>query len=308
MTEACRGDVVVVDVGGTKTRTGSVRHGVPASEFETFPSNRFDVERPADVLAEAIEAHVALHALSLSAVIVGIPGMLDQRRRTITHCNNVRAFEGDDLGVGLQKHLGVPVQLEQDIMLQLLGEWRGGVARGSDSVFGVYFGTGIGSAWLQAGNPFRDRAACLQAGHVPMGIEGVRCPCGNTDCVEAYASGHVLETLAREHGMSVSEVFRQTRSTELAAALERFVNYQACLLATIITLLEPDTMVVGGGIPAMDGYPREKLIAVARHHLQKPRPAKDQKFAFAMLSELAPLFGAIALLENSSSSLYIIQS
>ena len=82
-------------------------------------------------------------------------------------------------------------------MLQLLGEWRAGAAKDSPSVFGIYYGTGIGAAYLVGGNPRVNNAAGLQAGHIPIMAQGKQCICGNTDCVEAYACGHTLLELAK---------------------------------------------------------------------------------------------------------------
>ena len=293
-------DTVVVDAGGTKTRLGALRAGTPLDVFATFDSRRFEIAPAHEVLGEAVRGFAEAHGLDLGSLVVGIPGMLDESRERISHCNNVPAFEGETLRGGLAAALGVPVLFEQDIMLQLLGEWRVGVARGHGSVFGVYFGTGIGSAWLQGGDPFRPRSACLQAGHIPVAAEGRPCKCGNVDCVEAYASGHTLRALAREHEVPLDALFAYRGNAALEQALERFVTWQGFLLATIATLLEPDMIVIGGGIPGMRGYPRERLLDVVRRQLQKPHPSESQRLGFAELAEHAPLHGASMLLELAS--------
>ena len=292
---------MVVDAGGTKTRLGALRAGEPLDVFTTFDSRRFEIAPAHAVLAEAVRDFADTHSLDPGHLVVGIPGMLDESREHISHCNNISAFEGGALRSGLRRALGVPVTFEQDIMLQLLGERRAGVARGHDSVFGVYFGTGIGSAWLREGDPFLPRSGSLQAGHIPVAAEGRACKCGNSDCVEAYASGHTLRALAREHDVTLASLFSRRGDAELARELDRFVTWQAFLLATVATLLEPDMIVIGGGIPLMSGYPRERLVEIARRQLQKPHPSESQRFGFATLAEHAPLHGALALLEAVGS-------
>jgi len=298
------GDVIVVDAGGTKTLLGALRGGVPTSAFDVFDSRRLaSGGEPAFLaLAAAVRKFCIEHKLAIGTLVVGVPGMLDERRERVSHCNNIRAFEGTELLRGLRAELRVPVLLEQDIMLQLLGEHRCGVARGVDSAFGVYFGTGIGSAWLQGGNPFVPRSACQQAGHIPVGTEGLVCRCGKRDCIEAYASGHTLEALSREHGVPIPELFEQQENAILKAALHRFVTWQGFLLATIATLLEPEMIVVGGGIPDMPGYPRQRLVDTVATQLQSSCAFDVERLRFATLGERAPAFGAQALVDIVAAS------
>jgi len=296
--------VLVVDVGGTGTRLSALRDGVPLSVFDTFDSRRFDRgDEPAHrVLAARVREFATAHALTPGALVVGVPGMLDERRERVSHCNNIRAFEGTGLLRGLRAELGVPVLLEQDTMLQLLGEHRNGVARDVDSVFGVYFGTGIGSAWLQGGDPFVPRSACQQAGHIPVGTEGRACRCGKRDCIEAYTSGHTLEALSRTHGVPIGQLFERHEDAILEQSLQRFVTWQGFLLATIATLLEPDTIVVGGGIPGMSGYPRQRLLDTVANQLQSSCTFGVERLRFATLGERAPAFGAQALVDIVGAS------
>ena len=203
--------------------------------------------------------------------------------------------------VSCQDKLNCTAFFEQDIMLQLLGEYRAGAAQKMASVFGVYFGTGIGAAYLINGNPDNPLVQDIQAGHIPIMAEGRLCKCGNTDCVEAYASGHTLIDLARRFGCPIDQLFARKneviRYNNLAAELDRFIVYQAYMLATICTMFTPQLLVIGGGIPMMSGYPRKLLIEKTMSHLQSPYPAESINFAWASLPTEAPLHGALALLD-----------
>lgn len=186
-------------------------------------------------------------------------------------------------------------------MLQLMGEWRAGAGEHSPSLMGVYFGTGIGAAYLINGNPDESPVTDIQAGHIPIMCEGRLCKCGNTDCIEAYACGHTLTELADRTGCPVDQLFVLKDDVKwresLACELDQFVLYQAYMLATICTLLSPKSLVIGGGIPMMQAYPRELLLEKTIRHLQKPYPAQSVKFAWASLAQEASLHGALALLE-----------
>lgn len=296
-----QGDVIVLDIGGTNVRMGYARAGVPATDFHLFSSQTLNVVGAYSVLAKEIKAYAAARNLEPSAVALGIPGMLDEARDTISHSNNIPHLEGSGLRTTLEAALDCRVILEQDIMLQLLGEWYAGAAKGSDAVFGVYFGTGIGAAYLQNGDPFRRGAAGLQVGHIPVMAEGKPCICGNSDCVETYACGHTLTELAAETGIAVEELFVRRQHEGLAAALDRFILLEAYVIATVITLTEPDTVLIGGGIPTMADYPRDDFTRKVRNHLQKPYPADTVKLRWATLGKQASLYGALALLNMTSS-------
>lgn len=296
MKKRTHGDIVVVDLGGTNIRLGYIRGGIPATQFQTISSNTLRAADACTVLLHTIQQFVSSHELKLTAAVLGLPGMLSKSTDELSHCNNIPQLEGKGLRAFLSKSLGCQVILEQDIMLQLLGEWKCGAAQASLSVYGVYFGTGIGAAYLVNGDPDAHGAAGLQAGHIPIMAAGKLCVCGNTDCIEAYACGHTLINLAATYKCTVKQLFTINSNPELSKELDRFLLYQSYMLATVITLINPDIILVGGGIPRMQGYPCDKLISNVRNHLQKPYPADHVKIKWASLGSNSFLYGALALL------------
>lgn len=298
-------DIVVLDNGGTHIRIGHVRNGVLCKEFERLESKTVCVPNADRQLLSIIQRYVAQHALSLKAAVLGLPAILDRKNDSISHCNNIPQLEGHGLKQFLSTALGCTVLLEQDIMLQVLGEWRAGAAQDQHSVFGIYFGTGIGAAYLLNGNPENELVQDIQAGHIPIMANGLLCKCGNTDCIEAYACGHTLTKLAEQTGCPVEDLFVQRNQSRwgnvLSEELEKFVLYQAYMLATICTLFRPNVLLIGGGIPKMTGYPHEELIHKTRNHLQKPNPSLSARFAWASLETQAPLHGALELLNRKPS-------
>lgn len=293
-------NAVVLDLGGTSLRLGHLRDGVPSMDFQRISSDRLRVDNARQVLVELIRDYARSNQLEPDVVVLGLPGMIDRQKDTFTHCNNIPQLEGHAVQAGLAEALGCRVILEQDIMLQLLGEWRNGAAQDSPSVFGVYFGTGIGAAWLVDGDPYIQSAAGLQAGHIPIMAQGKPCVCGNTDCIEAYACGHTLMELASVHDCPVENLFVERGKPGLVDELNQFVLYQSFMIATLVTLFVPDMIVIGGGIPQMAGYPREQLIANVHKHLRKPYPADSVKLRWAALGNQSSLQGALALLDFNS--------
>ena len=294
-------DVIVLDNGGTHIRIGHIRGDDLCSEFETLSSARLCVPDARKQLLCIINTYSEKHGLTLKAAVLGIPAVLDRENDRIAHCNNIPQLQGSGLRQYLSSALGCTVLFEQDIMLQLLGEWRAGIGEKKSSLFGVYFGTGIGAAYLLNGNPNNPLVQDIQAGHIPIMAEGRQCKCGNVDCVEAYACGHTLTDLALRTGCPVERLFELQHEPKWRGALEKelnnFVLYQAYMLATVSTLFTPGLVVIGGGVPAMKHYPRQRLIEQTIKHLQKPYPAQTIKFAWASLGNSAPLHGALALLD-----------
>jgi len=297
-TQAGALDVIVLDIGGTSIRLGHWRNNQLCSDFSLLDTSMLRADNAYETLSDIIRNYAIDLDLGIKAVVLGIPGMLDQKADTISHCNNIQQLEGSGLQSWLASTLGCQVILEQDIMLQLLGEWRAGAAMASPAVFGVYYGTGIGAAYLVNGNPKIHSTAGLQAGHIPIMAQGRRCICGNTDCIEAYACGHTLLELARTHNCEIGQVFLIENDEDLQEKVNRFVQYQAYLIATVATLFVPDMILIGGGIPQMNGYPRDKLLQYVQAHLQKPYPAESIDITWASLGNTSILHGATALLET----------
>lgn len=293
-------NAIVLDLGGTSLRLGHLREGVPSLDFQRISSDQLRVDNARQVLAELVREYAHHNQLDPDVVVLGLPGMIDRQEDTFTHCNNIPQLEGHAVQAGLAEALGCRVILEQDIMLQLLGEWRKGAAQESSSVFGVYFGTGIGAAWLVDGDPHIQSAAGLQAGHIPIMAQGKPCVCGNTDCIEAYACGHTLMELASVYDCSVENLFVERDKPDLVYELNQFVLYQSFMIATLVTLFMPDMILIGGGIPKMTGYPKDQLIANIHKHLRKPYPANSVKLRWATLGNQSSLQGALALLDLDS--------
>ena len=188
---------------------------------------------------------------------------------------------------------GLQVVLERDINLLLLGEWQAGAARGYGTAFGMFVGTGVGGCYLEQGQPFRgSTGAALELGHIPIRGEGRRCVCGNLDCLEAYACGHILRDITAEAGVDVAKAFVSDGNVVFREKLERFVYDLACALSTSINLFQADVALVGGGIPDMTGFPKDTFAEIFYAHLRRPIPATTVKLVWAELGSRAALYGA----------------
>jgi allose kinase len=235
------------------------------------------------------------HGRPVEHVILGLPTSFDTRMELVLSSPNIPSIEGRRIGVELSAALGCPVAAERDIVLLGVGEWAAGAGAHAGTMLGVFMGTGVGGCFLVDGAPYRGASGgVVEIGHIPIRAEGRVCVCGNVDCLEAYACGHVLNALAAEAGVAVGEIFVR-RPAAVAPRLDDFVRDFGYALAAAVNLMDPQRLVIGGGIPATPSFPRDTLARTVRAHLRRPVPAEALEIAFATLGSEAALHGAAAL-------------
>ena len=106
--------------------------------------------------------------LAPSTLVATVPGFVDRDFDTVLHAANVPELNGLQLASELRQALGLPVLLERDVVLQLLGESAAGAVRGRCEVLAIYIGTGIGAAYLGEQGIFRGGGWALEIGHIPV--------------------------------------------------------------------------------------------------------------------------------------------
>ncbi|WMS43572.1 ROK family protein [Acuticoccus sp. MNP-M23] len=288
--------LVAVDVGGTTTRVGAVtREG--AGDMDRFSSSRLGGE-PLDSLAAIIHAAVP-HGKTLIGAVVGLPVSFDAACIVALSSPNLAGFEGVAVAKELTKKLGVPVVVDRDTVLLATGEWISGAGAGAASMLGVFIGTGIGGAMLVAGVPYRGASGgAVEVGHLPIRDHGRRCICGNIDCLEAYASGHALEAIARDAGVPVADVFTHPAAAEGVAT---YVGALAHGLAAAVNMLDPHVLLLGGGLHGRPGFPRDALAAAIRQHLRAPVPSTSVEIRHAILGSDAVLHAAPVLFARAQT-------
>ena len=186
------------------------------------------------------------------AVGVGIPGRLDHDRSKVLSAGFVNVA-GIPLGEVLSARIGRPVVMDNDAHMALVGELAVGAAKDVDDVVMFTVGTGIGGAVADARNVLRGRGNAGQLGHLTVDPNGPECNCGRRGCSEVYVSGTALsgyivaaglppgtsvETLIDTHGQSPAA----------AAVLTRWVTSWRHAIDTVVAVLDPDLVVLGGGL------------------------------------------------------------
>lgn len=276
--------ILGLDVGGTNFRMALVDAQLHAHELEVVPSAQ--VSGSADTpraIAACIRSYCRrkLGDAMPKMVCAGFPSVLDKARRRIYSSTNFPGLDGVDIVSVLEQELGVPVAIEHDAYYLLACDiWKLGLPN-EGAVLGFYFGTGMGNAMFMDGRPYvgKNGTAC-EVGHMPAGFSNEPCLCGNRGCVEMHCCGKALEHLARERypATPIGELF--LRHAE-EAPLREFVRYMAIPVATEINVLDPEAVVLGGGLVNMAGFPRAALTEAVLANTRKPYPAQGLRLCFS---------------------------
>jgi len=183
---------------------------------------------------------------------VGIPGALSRLTGRVKNANSTWLI-GRPLKEDLERALGRAVRIDNDANCFALSEAIDGAGKGARAVFGVILGTGVGGGIVIDGRVLVGRNAIAgEWGHNPLPLPGPRdlplpaCYCGRAGCIETYLSGPALE---REHAALTGQSSSAQEIARLdGEALGRYVERLARALAGVINLLDPDVIVLGGGL------------------------------------------------------------
>ena len=290
--------LAVVEIGGTSVKFGFAQSGQPLPFSSLVPTASIRTGDPVAALAHLARRASAEAGLAPSCVVATVPGFIAHDFDTVVHAANVPELNGLRLASDLAVALDMAVVLERDVTLQLLGERRAGSVAGEDHILAVYFGTGIGAAYLGDGKVFRGGGWALELGHMPLHGRGQILPGLRPDRLEVYASGRTLSALAAQHDIAVERLFVVARHVPaLQTQLDAVVRDQAFAVATAMAVMSPQVVLLGGGIVNMDGYPRDSLGAILADHLPLPADIQPLALRWSTLGWKAAIWGAIELIE-----------
>ena len=268
---------VGVDLGGTKIEAvalGPAGDGRARQRVATPPAGYDAVIEATAALVAAVEARAGARA---AAVGVGIPGSLSPSTGLIRNANFTTLI-GHALDRDLAGALGRPVRVENDANCFALAEAVAGAGQGADVVFGVILGTGVGGGIITDGRVLAGRTLVAgEWGHNPLPapeadeLPGPPCYCGRAGCIETWCSGPALAAdHARVTGerLEPAEIAARARQGDAAAGatLARHADRLARGLAAVVNVLDPDAIVLGGGLSNL-AHLYERLPAAMRPHV-----------------------------------------
>jgi len=243
--------ILALESGGTKLVAGIAQHD--GSLIETVRAGRPHTNDASATLRQLVDMGRALlcrHG-QVEAIGFGYGGLVRRQSQSAYLCLHESGWGEVDARQRLAEAFGVPVFIENDCKVAALAEASFGAGRGARSVFYATIGTGVGGGLVRDGviTAMQDGGEC-EIGHLPALPGGPLCGCGAAGCVEAICAGPAMLSLANGHFHSTMEIFAAWRSGHAGAtALVEFcAGHLARALASVMALLHPDRIVLGGGV------------------------------------------------------------
>jgi len=268
--------LIGVDIGGTKVAAGFVNHAGEITHVTRVPMvSDSDAAAGLNSVIEAIDSLLSKaqqNLLTIRAIGICAPGPLDPNTGVVINPPNLPCWRNFPLAAAISKRYHLPVKIENDANAAALAEVLWGAGKGYSKVFYVSIGTGVGTGLILDGHIYNGRTgAATEGGHVSIDYRGPVCGCGKRGCIEVFISGTAIAKRAQAKLQAANlpqSPMLDLAGGQIAAVTTEFVNQAhagggdpiatATLLETVellavylgntIDLLEPDVIVIGGGV------------------------------------------------------------
>ncbi|WP_430907879.1 ROK family protein [Maribacter sp. 2-571] len=295
-----------IDLGGTKIE-GIVLEKT-STDFKVIERLRIPTEQQKgyhhilqqiETLARELEQKCGVAITSLG---IGTPGTLDPKTETLKNSNTV-CLNGKPIRYDLEKRLGLPIKIANDANCFALAEATLGsvpeTVPGAEVVFGVIMGTGVGGGVVVHGKSLQGKHGIGgEWGHNFLDASGGDCYCGRQGCVETIISGTALERFYEQKSgnrktlKAIMELYRTENDPNAKATVARLLDYFGKGIASIINILDPQAIVLGGGVGNIDLLYTEGVASVRRHIFND---TLETEFLKPKLGDSAGVFGAAML-------------
>lgn len=308
--------LVGIDVGGTKILAALLNDRfqvLSENKLKTRPEKglkRFIADL--DDAVKQVMAEASVKRSEILGVGVGCPGMIDSRG-VIAASPNIHFLKNFPLAKELSKHLELPVVLGNDVQTGLYGEHQFGAAKGYENAVGIFMGTGIGGALILNGKLYRGSTGSAgEVGHIMIDPNGPMCGCGHRGCLESLAGRMAIAAeaalaVARQKAPHLADKtgsdIRLIKSGAMAKAIhagdkaiEDLIRRKAQLvgqvMANLVNILNPDVVVLGGGVvEAMGSLILREAENAMRERSLGPS-SKHVKVVSAKLKDYSIVMGA----------------
>ncbi|MBL4954633.1 ROK family protein [Neobacillus sp. YIM B02564] len=297
--------IACFDIGGTFIKYGLIdRDGqLHLKDKVPTPKENLQTELP-EVLTGKIRE--LTRAFPLTGIGISSCGLVDCEKGEILFSSNLKGYSGMKLAKILTAKTNLPVSVENDVKSACYGEMWKGAIKGKKNVVFLTLGTGIGSAIIIDGKVVNGSGNLAgELGHTVIVDNGRPCSCGRKGCYERYAATSVLVQDYIEKKQQNSEVIEHISGEEIIALVarrdplavavyEQFIHYICVGLANVTHLLNPEAIVIGGGI-AEQG---DQFFAAINNGLKQeimPLYHQDTLVFPSALGNLAGLYGACYL-------------
>ena len=307
-----------VDLGGTKLNVGLVdTDGHLLSAHKSVIHASKETEKVIADISAGVEACLSKSGQEAKALGIGVAAQVD--RRGVVRGSQNLGWRNVPLKKKLEKQLGLPVVVTNDVNAATWGEWRYGAGRGVDDLAVLFVGTGVGGGVITGGKLL---SGCTNSGgelgHITIVFDGRKCHCPNKGCLEAYVGGWAIAERAQDTIRALSNEGRRLlalaggikqvtavtvsqayREGDLLARLlvKETGRYLAAGVVSIVNAFNPCVMILGGGV--IEGIP--KLVQIVKDlvpTMALEASVEELKIVKASLGADAGVIGAAALAQD----------
>ncbi|MFA5100280.1 MAG: ROK family protein [Candidatus Omnitrophota bacterium] len=250
--------IVGIDLGGTNLKIALLDQAFRIIHKHTQPTAQFSQKDSLiGAIVDSVEYILKKYDLKRSSVAgagLGLPGPIDYDRGIVHFFPNIPGWKEVRLSSILERQLRLPVCIDNDANVMALAEFTLGAAKGARNAVCLTLGTGVGGGLILNGRLYRGSSyAAGEIGHMPINEEGPDCNCGGIACLESYIGNQRIS-------LEVRRIFGKDISLEEVSALayrgnkkainlwENVGSHLGVALVSVVNLLNPDCIVIGGGV------------------------------------------------------------
>ncbi len=305
-----------VDIGG-----GSVRLGIVSADGKVLARETFATPKGREKLLRTLVERISIlrtqarkHGWKVLGVGIGAPGPIDVQAGRVYFFPNIPGWRHTPLKSLLQRRLKLPVRVDNDAHVMTLAEFHFGAGRGAKNVIALTLGTGIGGGLVMDGRPFHGpHFSAAEIGHLIINEDGPRCACGTQGCVETYVgSGYFVREIRKRLKAGQKSILKKwikegrpltprlaAQAAKKGDAFSKGIWRETAVhlgsaLAGLVNILNPDKIILGGGI-AQSGNLLFSPLRVALRKKAFSIAARSVRVVPAALGVDAGLIGAGAL-------------
>ncbi len=297
--------VIGIDLGATFIKMGLVdKSGRVYSRRRILTPASANRTPLIDAIVSNVRDLIKGSGKSVSGAGIGVPGPVDSEKGIVHYFPNIKGWKEAPLRSLLKKRLDIRVELDNDVNAMTLAEFVFGAGKGCRNIVCLTLGTGVGGGIVIDGKLYRGGSmAAGEIGHIPINETGPKCNCNGIACLERYIGNRYILDRAKK-------VFGSNITLEMLSSIAKSGNKKAIAIWTdvarklgvaltgIVNLLNPDRIVIGGGVSNAG-----ELILIPLRKEIKKRAMKGQaahvEIVLAKLGEDAGIIGSSLLLNCS---------
>ncbi|MBP7211432.1 ROK family protein [bacterium] len=262
-----------VDVGGTNVKIALVDTQGKITYSNSIPTRaEMGYEYTVNNIIQAIKdlmTETKTSKETIEGIGFGFPGQIDYKKGTVINLPNIPGWVNVPISKIIEKEFEIPTRVDNDVRCAALGELNYGAGKGCENLICITVGTGIGSGIILNGKLVRGASnAAGEIGHIKLQMkDGPLCGCGDTGCLEAFASGPAIVAMAEDYikgGKSTK--YRELANPDISsyivseaakqgdAVAKRIFTiigeYIGIGLTSVVNLLNPEKIIIGGGVSA----------------------------------------------------------